>query len=77
MWLPCLGSLQEHNLDPKVKAFVWEIPMQDVLPDQREVLRLGIDIPQGVLQERESQYSYFLIHDGIRKGIRLVFWPSL
>ena len=73
MWLPCLGSLQEHNLDPKVKAFVWEIPMQDVLPDQREVLRLGIDIPQGVLQERESQYSYLFLHDEFRKEVRLVF----
>ena len=49
--------------------------MQGVLSDQSEVLRLGIDIPQGVFQERESQYSYFLIHDGIRKGVRLVFWP--
>ena len=49
--------------------------MKGVLPDQREVLFPAIDIPQGVLQERESQYSYLFLHDEIRREVRLVFWP--
>ena len=47
--------------------------MKGVLLDQRDVLFPAINIPQGVFQERESQYSYLFLHDEIRKEVRLVF----